>query len=133
MNPTDVATRTLERLQDAWNRADGTAYGAEFAPDAEFVDIRGELHRGLPAITGGHQWIFDNIYKGSRMRYELVGARAVTPEVVLAHSVGILDTPSGMFEGRYAINTIIMARQGETWRITAFHNALADKATARPR
>ena len=46
MDPTTTATTLIECLQEAWNAADGAAFGAPFAPDADFVTIRGELHSG---------------------------------------------------------------------------------------
>jgi uncharacterized protein (TIGR02246 family) len=132
MSPTETAHRILASLEASWNRADGAAYGAHFAEDAEFVDIRGELHRGRGAIAGGHQWIFDNIYKGSRMTYRLVGARAVTDDVIVAHGLAFMETTNHMFDGRHAINTFVVVRNGENWLIAAFHNALADAGTPAP-
>ena len=67
----DVAAELIGRLQRAWNEADGQAFGEPFAPDADFVDIRGEHHRGQQAIAAGHQAIFDSIYEGSSVEYEL--------------------------------------------------------------
>ena len=63
MDPRTTAETLIKRLQDAWNAADGAAFGAPFAPDADFVTIRGELHSG-EAIAAGHQQIFDTIYAG---------------------------------------------------------------------
>ncbi len=47
------------------NSADGPRFGEPFIGDADFVDIRGERHRGRGAIASGHQAIFDSIYRGS--------------------------------------------------------------------
>ncbi len=62
MTAADIAGALARQLQDAWNAADGAAFGKPFAPDADFVTIRGELHSG-PAIAAGHQAIFDTIYR----------------------------------------------------------------------
>lgn len=54
MNPEDISRTVIEQLESAWNAADGAAFGAPFAPDADFVTIRGELHSGrLQERTGG--------------------------------------------------------------------------------
>jgi uncharacterized protein (TIGR02246 family) len=50
-----VAAEPIGRLERAWNEADGQAFGEPFTPDADFVDIRGEHHRGQQAIAAGHQ------------------------------------------------------------------------------
>src|ERR671917_2227015 len=95
----DVAAELIERLQRAWNEADGQAFGEPFAPDADFVDIRGEHHRGQEAIAAGHQAIFDSIYEGSSVDYELTGARELSDDVVLAHAAADLRAPMGPLAG----------------------------------
>ena len=50
-----VAAELIGRLERAWNEADGRAFGEPFAPEADFVTIRGEDLRGREAIATGHQ------------------------------------------------------------------------------
>ena len=90
-----VAAELIGRLERAWNEADGRAFGEPFAPDADFVTIRGEHLRGREAIAAGHQAIFDSIYKGSSTDFELTGARELSDEVILAHATAVLRAPSG--------------------------------------
>ena len=56
-----IAAALLRQLEDAWNAGDGAAFGAPFAEDADFVDIRGDHHRGRAAIAQGHRAIFDTV------------------------------------------------------------------------
>ena len=42
----NVANKLIDRLEQAWNEADGRAIGERFTADADFVDIRGEHHSG---------------------------------------------------------------------------------------
>jgi len=72
-----VVETVIKRLEDAWNAADGEAFGAPFAPDADFVNIRGDLHSGSEEIAAGHQQIFDSIYAGSTVRYTVLQARGL--------------------------------------------------------
>ena len=44
-----------------------------FADDADFVSIRAEHLRSREVIAKGNQGIFDTIYKGSAVRYEVSG------------------------------------------------------------
>ena len=122
--PTATAEQLMERLQDAWNAADGAAFGAPFAPDADFVTIRGELHSG-PAIAAGHQQIFDTIYAGSTVRYTVRDARELDGGVILAHVRGSLSVPAGPAAGEAeALGSVVIVRDGSEHRITAFHNTL---------
>ena len=128
MDP-NTATRTvIERLQEAWNAGDGNAFGAPFAPDADFVTIRGELHSG-EAIAAGHQQIFDTIYSGSTVQYEVLQAREVDDGVIHAHVRGDLTVPAGPLAGdSEAIASVLLVRDGDDHRIAAFHNTLVASA-----
>jgi uncharacterized protein (TIGR02246 family) len=120
-----VAAELIGRLEQAWNGADGRAFGEGFAPDADFVDIRGEHHRSQEAIVAGHQAIFDSIYKGSSVDYELTGARELSDEVILAHATADLSAPSGPLAGEHSsVLSLVLVRGGDGWKIAAFHNTL---------
>jgi uncharacterized protein (TIGR02246 family) len=120
----NVANQQIGRLEQAWNDADGRAYGEPFTADADFVDIRGEYHRGQEAIAAGHQ-IFDSIYKGSSTNYKLIQARELSDDVILAHATGVLKAPSGPLVGEYsAVQSLVLVRGGDEWKFAGFHNTL---------
>ena len=62
-----IAGDLIKQLEDAWNAADDQAFGEPFTKDADFVAIRGDYHKTREAIAGGHQGIFNTIYKDSRI------------------------------------------------------------------
>ena len=124
MDPTTIATTLIERLQESWNAADGAAFGAPFAPDADFVTIRGELHSG-PAIAAGHQQILDTIYAGSTVRYSVLKARELENGIILAHVQGNLSVPAGLLAGEAeALASVVLVPDGDQHQIAAFHNTL---------
>jgi len=127
-DPTTVALEVLERLESAWNNADGEAFGRAYAPDASFVNIRGEHIVGSAAIGAGHTGIFTTIYAGSVNRMELVRATQLSDGVVLAVSLNTLDCPTGPLAGRHqAMSTSVITApvDGEaSWRIVSSHNTL---------
>jgi uncharacterized protein (TIGR02246 family) len=119
-----IATTILEQLEQAWNAGDGAAFGAPFADESDFVNVRGEHHRGADNIAHGHQAIFDSIYAGSTVRFRLDIARPVAG-TILAVASSTLDAPSGPLKGIHnARFTMVIADQGDDWRVTAFHNTL---------
>ena len=123
-DPRTTAASLVQRLQDAWNAADGTAFGAPFTPDADFVNVRGELHSGA-AIAAGHQQIFDTIYAGSTVRYTLLDARELDERVILAHASAHLSVPAGPLAGELdSLASIVVVRDGDDHRVAAFHNTL---------
>ena len=121
----DVANELIGRLEQAWNEADGRAFGEPFTADADFVDIRGEHHRGQESIAAGHQAIFDSIYEGSSTNYKLIRARELSDDVILAHATGVIRAPSGPLAGEHsAVQSLVLVRGGDEWKIAGFHNTL---------
>jgi uncharacterized protein (TIGR02246 family) len=110
----------------AWNHADGERYGRQFAGVTDFVNIRGEHHQGDGSYIGeAHQGIFDSIYKGSAVSYEVDEARQLAAGVVVALATSTLDAPSGPLRGRHNSKmTVVLVEEGGTWKATAFHNTL---------
>ena len=97
-----------------------------FAEETDFVNIRGEHHRGgRTMVSQAHQAIFDTIYAGSTVSYRVDIARALTPDCVLAVVTSTLVAPSGPLHGtNHSRISATFIRQGDGWFITAFHNTL---------
>ena len=124
-DPATIAASLFQQAEDAWNAADGAAFGALFTEESDFVNIRGEHHRGSVAIARGHQGIFDTIYKGSTVRYEPELARSVAPGTIVALAAATLEVPAGPLQGVLnARMTIVITEQDGRRLITAFHNTL---------
>ncbi len=127
-DPKTVALEVLGRLERAWNDADGEAFGDNYAPDASFVNIRGEHIVGRAAIAAGHAGIFSTIYAGSVNRMALARAAEISAGIVLAVSINTLDCPSGPLAGVHtAISTSVISttvdRDGRP-QIVSTHNTL---------
>jgi len=119
----------VRNLEAAWNAGDGTAFGAPFAPDADFVNIRAEHFKGRDAIAAGHAAILRTIYAGSTNRYTVESARLLRPEVALVHVHAVLDAPTGPLAGRHvALFSAVFTREASGWQIASFQNTLAPPA-----
>ncbi|MBI5090195.1 MAG: SgcJ/EcaC family oxidoreductase [Actinobacteria bacterium] len=124
-DPVTVAAGRLEHMEHAWNRADGAGFAEVFADDTDFVDIRGAHHRGRTAVGAGHQALFDSIYAGSSVRFELEAAREVSPGCIVAIATSTLDAPTGPLQGiNHARFTAAITEDGGRWSVVAFHNTL---------
>jgi uncharacterized protein (TIGR02246 family) len=129
MTPTAIATALFDRLEQAWNLADGAAFGAAFTDDCDFVDIRGMHHQGAPSVARGHQAILDSIYAGSVIRYRVGSARLIVPGCVLAAATATLDAPGGPTPGiNHSQATAVVTERDGGWAIAAFHNTLIQNA-----
>ncbi|CAA9276254.1 MAG: hypothetical protein AVDCRST_MAG76-3693 [uncultured Acidimicrobiales bacterium] len=125
MTTDTIVTEAFARLEQAWNDADGNAFGAPFTVDADFVDIRGSRHHGAAAIAAGHQAIFDSIYRGSHVGYSLTDSASLASGCVLGLVDATLDVPTGPLTGTQSSTiTAVLVDEAGTWRIRAFHNTL---------
>ena len=115
----------VANLEAAWNAGDGSAFGAAFASDADFVTIRAEHLRGREPIADGHAGIFRTIYAGSINRYTVESLRLLRPDVALVHVGAVLNAPSGPLAGRHTAKfSAVLTREPEGWRIASLHNTL---------
>lgn len=120
-----IVSNIVAELEKAWNAADGARFARPFAEDADFVNIRGEHIQTRELIAKGHQGIFDTIYKGSVVRFEVTGLRAITPSVLVGHVKANLKAPTGPLAGEHSsLFTMVLVQDGSDWRIAAFHNTL---------
>jgi uncharacterized protein (TIGR02246 family) len=126
VNAFSIVSTCFGHMEAAWNAADGAASGEVFADETDFVNIRGEYFRGDGVMIGqAHQGIFDTIYVGSTIRYEVESARTITPGVVIAVVRSTLDAPSGPLQGvNQSRITAVMTEDEGRWSIVAFQNTL---------
>jgi uncharacterized protein (TIGR02246 family) len=124
--PEGAARAMLSELESAWNAGDGTGFGAAFTDDAVFVDIRGVRHYGgREVIAAGHQGIFDSIYRGSTVRYDLDSLQPLGSGIVAVHGNAVLEVLTGPMAGTNRSRfTLVLAERNGEWRAVTFHNTL---------
>jgi uncharacterized protein (TIGR02246 family) len=122
----EVGEQFYAALEDAWNAADGEAFGSHFSEVTDFVNIQRQHFHGCTAvIAAGHEAIFDTIYRGSTVRYHVDRARQLAPGCVLVHASSTLDAPVGPLRGtNQSKMTVVLVEEGGEWKATAFHNTL---------
>jgi uncharacterized protein (TIGR02246 family) len=119
--------RLLGQLVDAWNRGDGTAFGAVFDEDADYVVFNGIHLKGRAAIGGVHQQLFQTVLKGTRLDDSAggnPGVRFLCPHVALMHSKGAVLRPDETEPAleQLSVQTFVFVKREGEWRITAFQN-----------
>ncbi|MEV6774193.1 SgcJ/EcaC family oxidoreductase [Nocardia sp. NPDC051030] len=120
MTTTDTtAIRALiERSQDAWNRGDGTAYGACFTADATDATYVGTIYHGGDEIGGAHQALFDSFLKGSRLWVEILEIRLYGSDTAVVVTRGESSKKEPKKLGKVATYTVIRDGEGR-WLIAA--------------
>ena len=122
-----MVSEIVAKLEKAWNAADGAGFAQYFAEDADFVNIRADYFHTREVIAQGHQGIFDTIYKGSVVRYQMARVRELSPKVLLAHVHATLKVPTGPLAGELnSLFSMVLVQNGD-WRIASFQNTLVAK------
>jgi len=117
--------RVVEQLETAWNNSDGVAFAAPFAEDADFVHILGGHFTGRESIERGHRTIFDTIYKGSKVKFEVEKIRPVGANVAIVFIFSTLKiSKPGLPPVANARPTMVLQRQDDAWKIVTFQNTL---------
>ena len=110
-------------LATAWNAASGEDFAAQFAGDADFVNIFGMHVVGRDEIEKLHQTIFDTIYNGSHNAFTVEEVRPLGDHAGIVHVRAHLHVPSGSLAGDIiTLATTVIVRDGHDWRISAFQN-----------
>ncbi len=124
---TTAGTTALEdvfaQLEQAWNDADAERFGEFFTDDADFVNVYGEHRRGVVPIVEGHRFIFDTVYKDSKVTYSVVQCEPLADGWLLGHVHAFLEVPAGPLEGSHrSILTAVAVETDAGLKIRAFHN-----------
>jgi uncharacterized protein (TIGR02246 family) len=119
-------------LQEAWNRGDAAGYGELFTDDADFVAWTGAHGRGRQAIEDAHRRLFDGPLAGSRMVLVSDEAESGPPEslrfvrpdtaIMVVSGAVTLASQIATGPGHQSVQTFVLVKDSERWRVTAFHN-----------
>lgn len=121
----------FDNLSKAWNSGNGELYASYFTDDCDYITFSGEYIEGRQAIAKTHQLLFDNfVMRGSKLVGNGIYKIAfLTADIVIVHAKGTVQLrfQKKAPQGRLSINTNIVIRQNEQWKIRAFHNCRVKK------
>jgi uncharacterized protein (TIGR02246 family) len=109
----------------AWNAGNADGIAALFVDDAEFINGRGQIARGVATIRANHAATLAGVFKGSHTQGTIRGITFVSGTAAVldvdndltgfkALPPGTVATEPGLLRGRY--KRLLMKRAG-TWRI----------------
>lgn len=124
----------------AWNHHDMAAFGKLFAPDAEFVNVRGRLWEGREAIQINHAWSHGTIPAGTKgfesadeqahygiftnsiMRFPQIEVRFLRDDIAVAHVNWELFGDARTKDPRRGVLVFVLSRHGNVWLIDVAQN-----------
>lgn len=118
-----------------WNRHDMVAFGKLFAPDADFVNVRGTWMKGrhdielrhsyshgtVPADTFPGRERYYGIFKNSKMTFVQTHVRFLRDDVALAH-VDWQLTGDRRIASRKGLLTFVLVKENDQWLIASGQN-----------
>lgn len=124
---TTAGTTALEevfaQLEQAWNDADAERFGEFFTDDADFINVYGEHSRGVVPIVEGHKFIFDTVYKDSKVSYSVAQCEPIAQGWLIGHVHASLEVPTGPMQGSHrSILTVVAVETERGLKVRAFHN-----------
>jgi uncharacterized protein (TIGR02246 family) len=115
----EVAAKAVEALTAAYRARDGAAFAAQFWPDAEFMNVFGQVVTGQDQIAA----LTNTVFRGAlRNRVVHMDVRSIRQ---LAQNVIILDTTnSDASKSSDQVTQMkwILEKRGDTWRVIAGQN-----------
>jgi uncharacterized protein (TIGR02246 family) len=113
----------VAHVERGWNTHDGRTFAESFADDADYVVVDGRYIKGRPTIAAGHQQIFDTIYQASATSATVRSIRFLRDDIAIAHVEWHLTLRQGdLPQAGLAISTLVLAKAGGEWSISAFQN-----------
>jgi hypothetical protein len=138
-NETDEVRDVVAAFATSWNRHDLNAFGKLFAPDADFVNVVGQLWTGRQSIQAQHAYIhgvipasspgfsdedrpYYGIFKNSTLRFDQINVRFLRKEVAIAHVNWELLGDVRTQKPRHGVFIFVLTRQNVAWLIAAAQN-----------
>ena len=115
----------LDRLCDAWDAADASAFARMFTEDATYVIWRGDVLTGRSEIRQVHHDLFTR--SPTKMRVSVVDTRLIDDHTAVVLTIGGTGGEGDISYDK--IQTVVMVRTDEGWMVVAFHNtSMSDRS-----
>jgi uncharacterized protein (TIGR02246 family) len=124
----EAIRRIVAEMTEGFSRHDARAATCMYAPDADFVSVRGETAAGSGEIEEKLAAIFATRAGGAVLTTLDVKVRFIRPDVALVHvlnELGGLVAPDGdKLPAHRELSLRVFVKDGGTWRVSAFHNTM---------
>jgi ketosteroid isomerase-like protein len=134
----EAVRRVINRFPEAWNRHDMNAFGALFAPDADFVNVVGAYWKGREAIQLNHAFTHGvipidspgvtlpraiyGIFKTSTVHHQHIDIRFLRKDVAVAHVQSELLGDTRTKKPRHTLLVFILTQENGHWLIAVVQN-----------
>jgi uncharacterized protein (TIGR02246 family) len=132
----DEVRNVVAAFAVTWNRHDLDAFGKLFAPDADFVNVTGQLWTGRQSIQAQHAYVhgaipanspgfseqdrpYYGIFQNSTLKFDHIDVRFLRTEVAISHVNWELLGDARTQKPRRGAFIFVLTRQNGGWLVAA--------------
>ena len=126
--PTDRETlaQIPAQFESGWNRKDVDAAFADYADDADFVNVFGLWWHGKEQFVKEHADRFGSIFRDTRLSFNQVSVRDIPPNAAVIHGkwalTGLHGPDGSAAPDRTGILVFVAEKRPDGWKIVASQN-----------
>jgi uncharacterized protein (TIGR02246 family) len=119
----------MVEMTNGFNNHDAKAATRMYAPDGDFVSVRGEAANGATDVEGKLAAILATRAKSASLRTLKMKIRFVRPDVALVHVTnelgGLVNANGQTLPAHQELSLRVLVKESDgAWRLTAFQNTL---------
>ena len=125
----EAIKRLMVEMTNGFNNHDAKAATRMYAPDGDFVSVRGEAANGATDVEGKLAAILATRAKSASLRTLKMKIRFVRPDVALVHVTnelgGLVNANGQTLPAHQELSLRVLVKESDgAWRLTAFQNTL---------
>lgn len=132
----EAIRKVVAEMTAGFNAHDAKAATSMYTADADLITARGERFRGTVEFEKGLASILATRAREAKHRTLNVSVRFVRPDVALAHVTnelsGLIASDGQRPPPQQELSIRVLVREGQSWRVTAFHNTIVQPSTIPP-
>jgi uncharacterized protein (TIGR02246 family) len=118
-NKDEVAAKAVEALTAAYRARDGRAFAAQFWPDAEFMNVFGQVVTGQDQIEALTNTVFRGALRDRVVHMDVRSVRQLAPNVIILDTT---NSDASKSSDQVTQMKWILEKRGDTWRVIAGQN-----------
>jgi uncharacterized protein (TIGR02246 family) len=127
MTDEQTIRKAISAYAGAFNKADLDGLMSIWAADAEYIDEKGAVTKGRPAIKESFKSQLSKL-KGAKVAFKVTSIRQLTPDVILQDGASKLTLPDGTIDqGRFAA---VWSRKDGKWLMHSVRDLPAEAGAA---
>ena len=118
----------MAEMTNGFNNHDAKAATRMYAPDGDFVSVRGEAANGAADVEAKLAAILATRAKNASLKTLKMKIRFIRPDVALVHVTnelgGLVNSSGQTLPTHQEMSLRVLVKESGAWRLTAFQNTL---------